>query len=415
MLDIADFVHGATPEKITENQERLKENQRRRGAPVEAIDEVIALFKLAREGEKINKVQKEIGKKKKNKEDAADLIAEKTELEKQKKDADAAATEKELLRDQKLASIGNYVHEDVPTSQDEADNAILSTWAPEWFKEEKPAYCLSHDDVLHRLDGFDQKRGTKIFGHRGYCLVNYGLLLNLALVNYGLEFLFRKKYTLNQPPYFMLKKFMAKTAQLEQFDEELYKVTENEDKASERYLIATSEQPLSALHSGEWLQDSDLPIKYAGYSTCYRKEAGSHGQGEQFVMTKPEDSWDAFKDMMKNSEEFYQSLGLPYRVVDIVSGALNNAASRKNDLEAWFPSQGKYKELVSCSNCTDYQTRALEIRYRQKKDLADEKESGADENKKIYVHALNATLCATERTLCCILENYQTETVSLPP
>ncbi|EEH10539.1 seryl-tRNA synthetase [Histoplasma capsulatum G186AR] len=436
MLDVADFVHGATPEKITENRERLKENQRRRGAPVEAIDEVIALFKAAREarydvtqiGEKINKVQKEIGKKKKNKEDAADLIAEKTELEKQKKDADAAATEKELLRDRKLASIGNYVHEDVPTSQDEADNAILSTWAPEWFKEEKPAYCLSHDDVLHRLDGFDQKRGTKIFGHRGYCLINYGLLLNLALVNYGLEFLFRKKYTLNQPPYFMLKQFMAKTAQLEQFDEELYKVTENEDKASERYLIATSEQPLSALHSGEWLQDSDLPIKYAGYSTCYRKEAGSHGKEvmgifrvhqfekiEQFVMTKPEDSWDAFKDMMKNSEEFYQSLGLPYRVVDIVSGALNNAASRKNDLEAWFPSQGKYKELVSCSNCTDYQTRALEIRYRQKKDLADEKESGTDENKKIYVHALNATLCATERTLCCILENYQTETGIIVP
>lgn len=132
--------------------------------------------------------------------------------------------------------------------------------------------------MLHRLDGFDQKRGTKIFGHRGYCLLNYGLLLNLALVNYGLEFLFSKKYTLNQPPFFMLKQYMAKTAQLEQFDEELYKVTENEDKASERYLIATSEQPLSALHSGEWLQDSDLPIKYAGYSTCYRKEAGSHGK-----------------------------------------------------------------------------------------------------------------------------------------
>lgn len=132
-------------------------------------------------------------------------------------------------------------------------------------------------------------------------------------------------------------------------------------------------------------------------------------------MTKPEDSWDAFKDMMKNSEEFYQSLGLPYRVVDIVSGALNNAASRKNDLEAWFPSQGKYKELVSCSNCTDYQSRALEIRYRPSKDSADEKDSTSDENKKNYVHALNATLCATERTLCCILENYQTETVSLSP
>ncbi|KAK2777524.1 Cytosolic seryl-tRNA synthetase [Onygenales sp. PD_12] len=434
MLDIADFVYGATPEKIAENQEKLRENQRRRGAPVEAVDEVIALFKVAREtryevtqiGEKINRTQKEIGKKKKNKEDAADLIAEKNALEKQKKDMDALATEKELLRDNKMRTIGNYVHPDVPTSLDEENNAIIRTYAPEGFTKEKKDYFLSHDQVLQRLDGFDQKRGTKIFGHRGYCLTNYGLLLNLALVNYGLEFLFNKKYTLNQPPHFMLKQFMAKTAQLEQFDEELYKVTENsEDSASDRYLIATSEQPLSALHSSEWLQDGDLPIKYAGYSTCYRKEAGSHGKEvlgifrihqfekiEQFVMTKPEDSWKAFDDMISNSEEFYKSLGLSYRVVDIVSGALNNAAARKHDLEAWFPFQNTYKELVSCSNCTDYQSRALEIRYRPKKD--DEKDS-PEENKKTYVHALNATLCATERTLCCLLENYQTETGIIVP
>jgi tRNA synthetase class II core domain (G, H, P, S and T) len=123
---------------------------------------------------------------------------------------------------------------------------------------------------------------------------------------------------------------------------------------------------------------------------------------EQFVLTKPEDSWKAFDEMIATSEEFYKSLGLPYQVVSIVSGALNNAAAKKYDLEAWFPFQGEYKELVSCSNCTDYQTRELEIRFGARK---------AD-SKKSYVHALNATLCATERTLCCILENYQTEDVS---
>jgi seryl-tRNA synthetase len=174
-------------------------------------------------------------------------------------------------------------------------------------------------------------------------------------------------------------------------------------------------------------------FRYAGYSTCFRKEAGSHGkdawgifrvhqfekvdnnvidprtiltfvlQIEQFLFTKPEDSWKAFDDMIAVSEEFYQSLGIPYQIVAIVSGALNNAASKKYDLEAWFPFQGEYKELVSCSNCTDYQSRELEIRYGVRK--------GEIDARKTYVHALNSTLCATERALCCILENYQTADV----
>jgi seryl-tRNA synthetase len=129
-------------------------------------------------------------------------------------------------------------------------------------------------------------------------------------------------------------------------------------------------------------------------------------QIEQFLFTKPEDSWKAFDEMIAVSEEFYQSLGIPYQIVAIVSGALNNAASKKYDLEAWFPFQGEYKELVSCSNCTDYQSRELEIRYGSKK--------GEIDTRKTYVHALNSTLCATERALCCILENYQTPEVASP-
>lgn len=363
-------------------------------------------------GSQINGVQKAIGMKKKNKEDATELLAQKAELDTKKKELEEAAVAKEVQRDRKIRTIGNYVHESVPVSNDEADNKLIKTWAPENVEMQKPG-CLSHHEVLTRLDGYDPERGVKIVGHRGYCLTGYGLFLNLALINYGLEFLFNKGYTPNQPPQFMLKDLMAKTAQLEQFDEELYKVTESEDKSTDKYLIATSEQPLSALHDSEWLQDKDLPIKYAGYSTCYRKEAGSHGKDawgifrvhqfekiEQFVLTKPEDSWQAFEDMISTSEEFYQSLKLPYNIVAIVSGALNNAASKKYDLEAWFPFQQEYKELVSCSNCTDYQSRALEIRYGVKK---------ATDLKKTYVHALNSTLCATERTLCCLLENYQKE------
>ncbi|EHL01693.1 putative Seryl-tRNA synthetase, cytoplasmic [Glarea lozoyensis 74030] len=182
----------------------------------------------------------------------------------------------------------------------------------------------------------------------------------------------------------MLKEYMAKTAQLEQFDEELYKVIDGEPQ-NDKYLIATSEQPISAFHADEWLVAKDLPIRYAGFSSCYRREAGSAGKDawgifrvhqfekiEQFVLTDPEKSWEAFDEMINYSEEFYKSLGVPYRVVAIVSGALNNAAAKKYDLEAWFPFQGEYKE-------------------------------------KKYVHALNSTLCATERALCCLLENFQTE------
>ena len=124
--------------------------------------------------------------------------------------------------------------------------------------------CLSHHEVLTRIDGYDPERGVKIVGHRGYCLTGYGLFLNLALVNYGLEFLWRKDYKPNQPPHFMLRDYMAKTAQLDQFDEELYKVTDDGEKQTDKYLIATSEQPLSALHDGEWLQEKELPIRYVG-------------------------------------------------------------------------------------------------------------------------------------------------------
>ncbi|PKY05348.1 seryl-tRNA synthetase, cytoplasmic [Aspergillus campestris IBT 28561] len=415
MLDLADFVteRGGSPNKI-------KESQRRRFASETVVDEVITLYEEARRaryevmqvGSQLNALLKEIGKKKKAKEDASALIEQKSALEKSKREAEELALQKEKERDNKIRTIGNYVHESVPVSNTEDDNVVTKTWSPEGTVVEKRD-CLSHHEVLTRLDGYDPERGVKIVGHRGYCLTGYGLFLNLALINYGLEFLWGKGYKPNQPPQFMLKEMMAKTAQLEQFDEELYKVTESEDKSTDKYLIATSEQPLSALHDSEWLQDKDLPIKYAGYSTCYRKEAGSHGKDawgvfrvhqfekiEQFVITKPEDSWRTFDEMMANSEEFYRSLGLPFQVVAIASGALNNAAAKKYDLEAWFPFQGEYKELVSCSNCTDYQSRALEIRYGIKK---------ATDVKKSYVHALNATLCATERTLCCVLENYQTE------
>lgn len=428
MLDVNDFIIDRNG-----NPEKIKESQRRRHAPVEVVDEVISMFEDHRTtqyaastemGAKINEVQKAMTANKKNKGDKDEfqkLLLQKDELQKQKKELEEQAATKHAALLKKAKTIGNYVHDSVPISDDEINNALIRDWSPEGVKVEKKD-CLSHHEVLTRLGGYDPERGVKIVGHRGYCLTGYGYFLNLALVNYGMQFLFGKGYTPNQPPFFMLREEMAKTAQLEQFDEELYKVTEkDDDPATDKYLIATSEQPISALHQGEWLNATDLPIKYAGASTCFRKEAGSHGKDawgifrvhqfekiEQFIFCKPEDSWSHFEEMISTSEEFYKSLKLPYRVVAIVSGALNNAASKKYDLEAWFPFQGEYKELVSCSNCTDYQTRELEIRFGQKKQT--------DASfQKTYVHALNCTLCATERALCCVLENYQTEDGILVP
>ncbi|KAK4127701.1 serine-tRNA ligase [Parathielavia appendiculata] len=409
MLDVNDFIveRGGNPE-------RIRESQRRRHAPVQVVDEVIAMFEDHRQtayaatqfNAKINEVQKQIGPKKKAKEDVTDLLKQKADLEKEKKELLASAAEKEKLLKAKIRLIGNIVHDSVPVSDNEDNNRVERTWAPDGVEFEK-RNVLSHHEVLDKLDGYDPERGVKVVGHRGYFLRRWGVFLNQALINYGLEFLHERDYIPLHTPQLMLRDQMAKTAQLSQFDEELYKVTGDQ---ADKYLIATSEQPISAYHSDEWLQPKQLPLKYAGYSTCFRKEAGAHGKDvwgifrvheftkvEQFCITDPEKSWEMFESMISTSEDFYKSLGIPYRVVAIVSGALT---AKKLDLEAWFPHQGEFKELVSCSNCTDYQSRDLEIRFGIKKQT---------DVKKTYVHCLNSTLTATTRTICAILENFQTE------
>ncbi|GMM31084.1 serine--tRNA ligase [Martiniozyma asiatica (nom. inval.)] len=424
MLDILQFI-----EEKGGNPQIIRDSQKKRGASVEIVDEIIAEYKewtklrfvVDELNKKQNKIQKEIGLKFKAKEDASELLKEKDEVAAEKK----AAVEKEEEADKQLRAkvnqVGNIIHESVTDSLDEIDNDLVRTWTPEGFKFEELTNVatatgadakLSHHEILLRLDGYDPERGVKIVGHRGYFLRNCGVFLNQAMINYGLSFLAAKGYCPLQAPVMMNKDVMAKTAQLSEFDEELYKVTDGDD---EKYLIATSEQPISAYHSNEWFESpaEQLPVRYAGYSSCFRREAGSHGKDawgifrvhafekiEQFCITEPEKSWEEFDNMIGNSEEFYKSLGLPYRVVGIVSGELNNAAAKKYDLEAWFPFQKEFKELVSCSNCTDYQSRNLEIRCGIKSNNQKEKK---------YVHCLNSTLCATERALCCVLENYQTE------
>lgn len=295
-----------------------------------------------------------------------------------------------------LKSIGNIVHETVPISDNEEKNAIVKIGATTPRKEEK---LEIHVDLLTKIGGTEFPRGVKVAGNRAYYLCGNLVKLNMALMKYSMDFLEKQEYKLMYPPLFMNKDVMSAVAQLEQFDEELYACNGDGDK----YLIATSEQPLIALHMDETLHK--LPIKYAGYSTCFRKEAGAHTRDtrgifrvhqfekiEQICITSKEESWNMMEQMIKTAEDFYDSLGIAYRTVAIVSGALNNAATKKYDIEGFFPGSNTYRELVSCSNCTDYQSRCLGI-----------KDKHGD-----YVHMLNSTLCANTRTLCVIAETYQT-------
>lgn len=320
-----------------------------------------------------------------------------------------------LVKD--FSKVGNIVHDSVPIDDNEDNNKVERTWGtPEKREINGKPGSAHHHEILNWIGGYDAERGSKVAGHRGYFLKGAGVLLNQALIHYGMKFLVGKGYDPVQPPYFMKREVMSETAQLSDFDDQLYKVEGDPDPY---YLIATAEQPISTMYRNEWLEPQDLPLKFSGISPCFRKEAGAHGKDtwgifrvhqfekvEQFIITTPEESWKLHEEMIGVAEEFYKSLNLPYKVINIVSGTLNDAAAKKYDLEAWFPGYGTYRELVSCSNCTDYQSRSINIRLRSDKTKTEEKK---------FVHMLNGTLCATERTLCCILENYQTETGVIVP
>ena len=409
--------------------ELVRESQRRRYADVGLVDKVIeydsewrrtrGALDVAKKEK--NATQRQIGEHMKKKEKPPEeLLAAKKEHE--AKIAALEEKEKELIasRDQTISRIGNLVPDDVPVSDDEANNAVVAEWTlkgdGQFTRED---WMLSHYDLVTMAGLANTARGSEVAGSRGYFLTGNGALLNQALISYAMHFLVKRGFTMLQTPFMMQKSLMSKVAQLGDFDEQLYKVS---GSGEDQYLIATSEQPICAYHHGEWLDKNQLPIRYAGYSTCFRKEAGSHGrdQGgifrvhqfekiEQFVVCSPEGAESAeMQETMSNvAREFYQSLGIPYKVVNIVSGELNDAAAKKYDLEAWFPGSNAHRELVSCSNCTDYQARRLEVRYGQNK---------SDDNKKRYVHMLNSTLIATERAMCCVVENYQTKSgINVPP
>lgn len=421
--------------RTEEGREAVRESQKRRFQSPDIVDHVVNLDNHVRElrgkyadlRKEMKETQTEISKLKKKKRKKVENLEEAREIAEEQKYCDElieknknlAEVLKNTIEEEKdttqkieevLSTIGNLVDPTVPLYNNEEHNAVIKTrGVPTLALNDSPDSVQPHHILLKRIGGYNQKRGVKVIGHRGYFLTGIGVKLNMALQRYAMDFLEEKGYYYLQPPFLMNADLMGKTAELADFKETLYNVD-----GGESFLIATSEQPISAYHADEVIHHKALPIKYAGISSCFRKEAGAHGKEtwgvfrvhqfekvEQFVLCEAEQSKELHEEMLRVSEEFYQSLGLAYRVVAIVSGALNNAAAKKYDLEAWFPSYNEYKELVSCSNCTDYQSRPLNIKI---------------DSDKGFAHLLNGTLCATERTMCCLLENYQCEKgIAVPP
>jgi seryl-tRNA synthetase len=298
----------------------------------------------------------------------------------------------------------NLLHETVPFGKDEHDNVQIKEWG------QTPKFGFSvknHIDLAVNLDIVDVERAGKVAGSRFFYLKGRGVLLDMALMSFAMEEMMHKGYLPVEPPYLMRREPYEGVTSLSDFGEVLYKI-ENEDL----YLIATSEHPMAAMYTNEVFKEEDLPLKLAGASACFRKEAGAHGKDtrgifrthqfnkiEQFIFCNPEQSWKLHEELLQNAESLVQKLGLPYRVVNVCTGDIGTVAAKKYDIEAWMPAQEGYREIISCSNCTDYQARRLNIRYREKE--------GAPT--KGVVHTLNSTAIATGRTMVAILENFQQE------
>jgi len=301
-----------------------------------------------------------------------------------------------------LMRLPNLLHETVPLGKDENENVEIRKWG------DIPKFAFpvkDHMDLGLNLGIVDVERAGKIAGARFFYLRRDAVLLDMALVNFALEEIAKKGFTPIEPPFLMRRRPYEGVVALSDFEDVLYKV-EGEDL----YLIATSEHPMAAMFMDEVLKAEDLPLKLVGVSTNFRKEAGAHGKDtrgifrthqfnkvEQFVFSRPEGSWAIHEELIGNAEELVQKLGLAYRVVNVCTGDMGTVAAKRYDVEAWMPAQNAYREIISCSNDTNYQARRLNIRYREKEGAAP----------KGFVHTLNSTALATGRTIVAIIENYQ--------
>ncbi len=404
------------PKLLKDNPQIIEDMIKKRGISF-SVQELIdcdnerrkLIVELQKKRHDKNQFAQKIALKKKNGEDCSDELKDMEQISKDINEIDHKSFLTNFRFEKLISSLPNLLHESVPTGESELDNKIVKQNS----ESIKKIYIKDHVDIANSLDLIDIERASKISGARFYFLKNDLVLLKQALINFALDYLTNKGYDLIQPPYMIRKDAMNGAVILDDFEQVIYKI-DNEDL----YMIGTSEHAIASMHMNEILDGRKLPIRYAGISPCFRKEAGAHGKDmkgifrvhhfekiEQFIFSRPEDSWNEHERILKLTEEFYEKLDIPFRVVLLCSADTGNISSKTYDIEAWMPAQNAFREIVSCSNCIDYQARRLKVRFRDKTN---------EETK--FVHTLNSTLVATERTMVAILENNQTEngTIIIP-
>lgn len=417
-------------ELLRTNPEKLKESLKRRYINTSIVDRAVELDKkwrqILQEVEKLRHKHNVISSKipKASQVERQELIQKAKELLNTLQEKERELQEIENQRDEVLFELPNLVDESVPLGPDENYSQPIRFWGKfkvyekdlEEFltqtKGHKVDYEIikwkpvGHADMLESvLKLGDTKKAAEVAGSRFYYLFDDIVWLDIALLNYAIDLMTSKGYTLVLPPYMLRGEVIKSVIDLDTFKDAIYKI-ENEDL----YLIATAEHPIAALYYKEDIPKENLPLKYVGVSPAFRKEAGAANKDlkgifrvhqfhkvEQFIFSAPEDSWKLHEELIRNAEEIFQGLGLPYRVINIASGDLGACAAKKYDLEVWMSAQAKFREMVSCSNCLDWQAYRMKIRWVDKN------------NKKGYVHTLNSTAVASTRTITAILENYQRE------
>ena len=402
MLDIA---------LIREQTAHVRQNLKKRNNPayLASLDTLLSLDKDWRAKKQElddlrqhrNKISQAINAAKKDGKDIKKIVQEAKELPNKVRDAELKSEELQKQMQQLLMRIPNMLHTSVPEGKDETQNKVIK----EFGKKTKYKFTpVSHADLLPAKGWADFERAAKISGARWYFLKEELAVLEMALVRYGIDFMRKHGYTFVVPPHMISRAAYEGVTDIAAFADALYKM-EGEDL----YAIATSEHPLTASYMNELLQEEQLPVKLTGFSTNFRKEAGAHGKDqkgifrvhqfgkvEQVIVCKPEDSWQLHEELAKNAIEFWKSLEIPFRQIALCSADTGVVMAKTYDLEAWFPVQNAWREVVSCSNATDYQARRLNIKYLKGDD-------------RVLCHTLNSTLVATTRALVAIVENFQNE------
>ena len=400
---------------IRENIELVKENLKKRNSDYD-LDGLLYLDtkrrELLQEVETLKKERNDssslIGKYKRDGIDTAELMSRMQIISGQIKDLDDKLVEINSKQEYMLLTIPNMLDDSTPVGNGEEDNIEIKKWGtPREFSFEPK----SHDELGVELGILDFERGSKLGGSRFTVYKGLAAKLERALINFMLD-THTAEHGYNEilTPQLVKKEMMIGTGQLPKFADDAYKI-----EGEEMYLIPTAEVTLTNLHNGEILQEEELPKYYCGFTACFRKEAGSHGKDvkglirqhqfnkvEMVKLVKPETSYEELDKMVENAEKILQKLELPYRVLSLCSGDIGFGAAKTYDLEVLVPSQGKYREISSCSNTEDFQARRAIIKYRSK-----------DDDKSYYVHTLNGSGLAVGRTLLAIMENYQQEDGSI--